>query len=127
MILSNCTKADIDKALEAVNRVFGGNIRIKNYCQLSGTGLRHRVTLRVIDSHGDGAHLSRYMEAFGHKARHTISACWHVHGKFFDNLPHRTKITSMGKVTMAGDLWNDFNVGSVLYPIYASDSCECGA
>jgi len=126
MIISNCTKKDIDQALDITNQEFNNNIRLNNYQQLSGTGLRHRVTLRVKDSHGSGAHLSRYMEPFGHKPRRTISACWHVHGTFFDALPYGTKIYTGGKLHMAGDLWDNFNIGSTIYPIFASDSCNCG-
>lgn len=125
MILSNCTKDDIDKALAKVNEEFDHNIRLNNYQQLSGTGLRHRVTLRVWDSHGSGAHLSKLMVSYGHKVRHTISACWHVHGRFFDTLPYDTRITTKGKPFMAGDIWDDFNIGSVIYPVYASESCDC--
>lgn len=125
MILSNCTKQDIDKALADVNGEFDGNIRLNNYQQLSGTGLRHRVTLRVPDSHGKGVHLSPHMEAFGHKPRHTTSACWHAHGRFFDALPYGTRIRTNGKVIMAGDMWDDFNIGSRMFPIHASESCEC--
>lgn len=123
MILSNCTKGDIDQALATANWNFNDNIRLNNYKQLSGTGLRHRVTLRVIDSHGEGAHLSRSL--FGKKARHTTSACWHVHGCFFDALPHGTKISNRGKLFMAGDMWDDFDIGSVIHPIFASESCNC--
>jgi len=125
MILSNCTKDDIDGALDSVNQKFNGNIRLNNYHQLSGTGLRHRVTLRVIDSHGNGAHISRRMEIFGGKPRHTTSACWHVHGHFFDALPYGTRITSGGRVFNAGDMWGDSIGGSVMCPLYASDSCNC--
>jgi len=124
MILSNCTKDDIDGALDSVNQKYKGNIRLNNYQQLSGTGLRHRVTLRVIDSKGEGAHISRHMEIFGGKPRHTTSACWHVHGHFIDAL-YGTKITSGGRVFNAGDMWSDFNAGSVMFPLYASDSCNC--
>jgi hypothetical protein len=127
VILSNCTKEDIDKALAEVNREYDNNVRLNNYAQLSRTGLRHRVTLRVLNSHGSGAHLSRSMEAFGRKARHTTSACWHVHGAFFDALPYGTRIFSRGKVRMAGDMWDDMNIGSIMYPVYASESCECGS
>lgn len=126
MILSNCTKQDIDKALGVVNDEFDNNVRLNNYQQLSRTGLRHRVTLRVIDSKGEGAHISRHMEPFTGKSRRTTSACWHVHGRFFDALPYGTRITTRGKVVMAGDMWDDFNIGSIMYPIYASESCRCG-
>ncbi len=126
MILSNCSKKDIDHALSAVNQTFSDNVKLNNYQQLSGTGLRHHVTLRVLDYSGSGAHLSRNMEPYGYKARRTTSACWHVHGRLFDALPHGTKITSNGKVTMARDMWDDFSTGSAMYPMYASDSCKCG-
>ena len=123
MILFNCTKADIDKALSIVNEKFSGNVRLNNYQAIRLDPGSHRVTLRVLDSHGSGAHLSMHM--YTGRSRRTISACWHVHGTFFDALPYGTRIRSNGKVTMAGDMWNDFNVGSTMYPCYASDSCEC--
>jgi len=125
MILSNCTKVDIDHALDSVNQRYEGNIRLNNYQQLSGTGLRHRVTLRVNDSHGKGAHISRSMEVFGGKPRRTTSACWHVHGHFFDTLPYGTKITSGGRVFNAGDMWSNFDVGPVMHPMVANESCNC--
>ncbi len=127
MIISKCSKADIDYAIIEVNARYNQNIKLNNYECLNGIGTRHRVTLRVLDSHGPGAHLSRAMEAWGHHARRTTSACWHIHGQFFDALPSGTKIQSRGITLRAGNHWLDFNVGSIMYPVYASESCLCEA
>ena len=141
-MIINATHEDIQKALDLTNKEFDNNIEFNNFQRLSDT--RHRVTLRVKESHGKGARLASYQSALYRKKdcdifrmteddyqwglkhrRHLINACWHVHGTFFDNLPVGTKINTRGNITYAGDQWEDFNIGSQMFPYYMSEACEC--
>jgi len=129
MRIRKCTHNDLFIALEKVNEKFAGNI-----CFADGTPHRYanrdkdwRVRLGVHDSRGIGAKISiRYFGLEGEQhLRRSHSACWHVHGHFFDALPTGTSIQSRGETIHAGDDWVDFNVGSRMYPVYASESCLC--
>lgn len=63
------------------------------------------------------------------KRRRIASACWHVHGHFFDALYGVNKkavIVSRGnKITNDYGNWEDTNIGSQMYPYYFSDACNC--
>ena len=118
MIISNCKLKDIDKSLAEVNKRFGGNVRLRNYEVLNLMRTRHRLTLRVNNSRLPGAKL-------GPSGRHTVSACWHVHGYFFDNLPPDTIIKALGRTIRPGDPWEDMEIGSIMYPRYFSEACNC--
>jgi hypothetical protein len=80
-------------------------------------------TLRVKDSKGKGA--SRSLGD-----RRTISACWHVHGHFFEELfelkPEAT-VVSNGKTKITKDnVWeNDQKVGGTYIYQWKSTLCEC--
>lgn len=120
-----CTYEQLQSALSKVNENYDGNIEFKD-----GTperqGKAWRVRLGVKDSKGPGAHLSiRYWFSGQQHLRRSNSACWHVHGEFFDALPEGTSIRTRGETTHAGGGWNDFNVGSMMFPVYASESCLC--
>jgi len=70
----NCTKKQIEKALDLTNRIFDDNIKWNRFNQDSKNCFT--VTLKVKDSSGKGA-----LE--GYSGNRTISACWHVWGTFF--------------------------------------------
>lgn len=136
MIIST-TKENILLALTKANEKFDNNLTFNNFQRLSDT--RYRITLKVKDSHGKGARLASYQmqldswhnptnfdEAW-RKRRHLISACWHAHGTFFDNLPEGTKIQTREVITYAGDAWQDFDIGSKMFPYYASEACDCNS
>jgi len=88
------------------------------------------VTLRVKDSHGKGAKLSYPNPSTG-RQRHLINACWHVHGYFFEALLEINEnivIKTAGRtVDKNGGNWHDWNIGSMMYPMYYSEACDCGA
>lgn len=117
MIISNCTQEEIETALKKVSKKFGNNIIFKGF---TPEGKRFRVTLKVKDSKGLGARR-------GITGRRMISACWHVHGHFFDALPKKAVIRSASFVVCPGDDWNDFNAGSTMAPVYMSELCGCSA
>ena len=125
MIIKNVSGEDLSKALAKVNEKYDNNVIWNNYQK---EGNRFRVTLRVIDSHGKGARLSQSTTSKGNR-RHLISACWHIHGDFFDELLNinqnaiiQTSITTIDK---HGGNWTDRNIGSMINPLYYSEACEC--
>lgn len=85
-------------------------------------GTRYAVTLKVKDSHGKGAKI-------GYSGRHTVNACWHVHGDFFDALldlnPEIVIKTLNRTIDKKGGNWHDWNIGSIMYPRFYSEACEC--
>jgi len=121
-MIINATHEDIQKALTQANQELDNNLEFNNFQRLSDT--RHRVTLRVKSSKGKGARLGQSITNRGNR-RHLINACWHAHGTFFDSLPEGTKIQAAGIVTHPGEDWQDRNIGSIIYPLWFSEACDC--
>ena len=119
MIISNTSQQDLNNALALTNKKFGGNIIWNNFQKLSDK--RFRVTLKVKNTKGPGTHFSQSMGRF----RRTASACWHVHGTFFDALNPDAKIYTAGQWIKPGSEWKDRDVGSNMYPAHMSEGCEC--
>jgi len=124
MLIKNVTESELEKALELVNEKYGDNVIWNRFEKV---GKQFRVTLRVKNSHGPGARLG---QTFGDsKPRHLISACWHVHGDFFDALfsvnSDAVVKTSRQTITKNNGNWEDWNIGSIMYPLYYSEACEC--
>lgn len=118
MIIKNATLTEIYHALELANGDFGDNLSFKSF---EPEGRHYRVTLAVKSSRGPGAHTS-------FRGRHTASACWHAHARFFDFLPEDAEIISSyygKKVMHPGEKYEDFEIGSMMYPMMASEACEC--
>jgi hypothetical protein len=121
MKLSHGTQDDLKMALEMINKRYNDNI-IFNRFDNAG------FTLRVKNSKGPGARL--HIDRYAGKERRSISACWHVHGDFFDALfeinPKAVIRTGNKKITAQAGNWEDWNIGSTMYPVYYSESCLCG-
>jgi hypothetical protein len=136
MKATNCKWEELQEALKEVNKKYDNNIRFNpdnNGCQ--------RFTLRAkIKSERETnkgcsisvySMMSRYSNFIGKKQnkRYTGSACWHVHGDFFDALfkiNQDAVIWSRGlKIDKNYGNWENYNIGSILYPVYASDCCDC--
>ena len=128
MKYTHCTMSDLQRALEKVNEKYEGNIAFN---RLDTRGF----TLRVTDSKGPGHRLGfppykgSGMGNDWDKRKRMVSACWHVHGDFFDALfeiNYNARITSRGKTIDSGQgNWEDFDIGSIMCPYYASEACEC--
>ena len=120
MIARNCTEADLKKALDMVNIKYSGNVIFKRLDFPT-------FTLRVQDSSGPGARL--HYQPWAGRERRGISACWHVHGDFFDCLfninPGSYVLSSGRKITKDEGNWIDWNIGSIMYPFNYSQSCHC--
>lgn len=150
MIARNCTEADLREALRRINETedynnlygpsgnFEGNIRFK---RLEKNGRGFTFTLSVHESVRRGTHKgesapgSRINAVSG---RHIAAACWHAHGRFFSALfdvnpgarvfssfYRRANGTYEGWITKDGGNWVDGQIGSLMYPVMMSESCEC--
>jgi len=124
--IRNVTKEELERALNMTNEKFDNNIIFNNFEAMNQKGNAYRVTLRVRDSHKKGSRLST-------QNRHLINACWHVHGHFFDYLIQinpkaviqtcKSKIYKVGNETIGN--WEDYNIGSMIEPLYYSEACGC--
>lgn len=131
MLAKNTTIEQLEKALQTINQRYDNNIYWNRAPEPIGKQIR--FTLRVKSSKGKGAKLS--YSAYSN-TRRTSSACWHVHGDFFDALLEiepKAIITSKGNLlkiyrdntgTIQGN-WRDWNVGSIAFPVMYSESCLC--
>lgn len=118
MLIRNVSLLDLETALGDTNDAFENNVIWNRSPEPVGKGFR--LTLRVKDSKGAGARRSN-------AGRRLVSACWHVHGTFFDNLPEGAAIRT-GEITVhPHEDWQDRNIGSMFQPLMHSDACECGA
>ena len=121
MLIKGAYGHEICKALEETNKIYQNNIEFGRFEYLGQTRDgrdKWRVRLRVKDSKGPGARR-------GMTGRRTVAACWHVHGVFFDHLPEGVEIEAAGRRFHAGDRWQDIQVGSILYPCWMSELCDC--
>ena len=125
MIARNISQADLDAALAAVNRIFMRNIIWNRKPQaLNKRGDAFRFTLRVKDSKRAGARR-------GHTGRRMVSACWHVHGHFFEALIAQNPdavifAAGSGRIDRNGGNWHDRNIGGWVNELMYSEACDCG-
>ena len=119
MIFKNVTAEELTQALDIVNKKFDNNVTFYMHRESKNA---IRMCLRVIDSHKKGAKL-------GFSGRHTINACWHVHGYYFEALlsinPKAVIKTVISTITLDGGNWTDKNIGSLFNPLMYSEACEC--
>ena len=83
MIARECTVKDLRAALVSGNKKYKRNVEFNRAPEAQGKG--YRFTLRVKDSKKPGHRLGFENPSTG-KQRRMTSACWHVHGDFFDAL-----------------------------------------
>jgi len=137
MLVKNATIYQMNLALTKLNKKYDDNIIWNRAPEYKGGQLQ--FTLRVKSSKGKGARINKHCEMFGKPPRRSVSACWHVHGDFFDILlyiepeaiikssmnPRAIVIYKDSTGTVIGN-WQDWNIGSCMYPIRYSESCLCG-
>jgi len=120
-MIIKCNRQDIENALNKANEEFDNNLKFKRFEFIGYTRdkiEKNRVTLTVKSSRDKGGRR-------GFSGKRVAAACWHAHGTFFDNLPLGTEISANGSTFYAGDRWVDGNIGSLYYPMYYSEACEC--
>ena len=119
MHATHSTVEDLIATLAVINQRYFDNIRFYENPQRDRGGIHFR--LKVNNSKGIGSAFSR--------TKHTGSACWHVHGHFFEELfkinPTAKVISAKSKITKGYGNWEDYNVGSQAEPLYASEACGC--
>lgn len=131
MYFKNTTIEQMQKALKIVNKKYENNI---TFNRLEQSGNRIIATLRVKNANvkngtvkGRKLNQSYLMYHCGMKSNG--SACWRVHGEFFEalfSLNGSVEISSSGKfITAYAGNWQDWNIGSIMNPLYYSEACEC--
>lgn len=119
MRVNHVTHDDMSKVLRVINKKYNNNVIWNRYEQ---KGNQIHFTLRVRDSKKAGHRVS-------YAGRRIPSACWHVHGDFFDalfNIAPDAVVYSRGiTVTKGYSNWMDWNCGSKLIPFFMSEACGC--
>lgn len=119
MLVKNVSVQEMKNALAILNGIYENNVEWNNF-QIEGENIR--FTLKVSNSKKKGHRLGRH-------GRKMISACWHVHGNFFDillDINPKATIKSLNRtIDVNGGNWEDWNIGSVIYPMWYSNACEC--
>ena len=125
MKATKCTANDLQMALDRVNEKYDSNIRFN-----PDSDLPERFTLRVNGKGKGSAYSQAYVMGLEWaKKRRTGSACWHVHGHFFEELlkvnPEAVIKSASGTIDINGGNWIDRNIGSIYSPLYYSEACDC--
>ena len=121
MIIKNATRKEIDNALLKANTQFDNNLKFKNIDFVGYTrekNEKYRVTLSVHNSKNPGSRI-------GHSGKRVAAACWHAYGTFIDALPKVAEVEANGRIISPGDMWYDWNIGSMYQPLFYSEACDC--
>ena len=114
------TKEQLFSCLDELNTQYESNIKLKR-CEYKGKYLH--FTLRPVNSSKRGAKYNIQSD------RRVYACCWHVHGDLFDIILRKCPdvvIHSRGtQISTQEDNWQDFNVGTIMNPMYASEACRC--
>ena len=115
------TREQLDKALAITNAKYNENITWNRVPEQKGKA--YHFTLRVKSSKGPGHRLGQGLQY------RLTAACWHTHGDFFEALlsvePGARIVTAKSIITNEGGNWQDCNIGSMMFPMYYSEACEC--
>jgi hypothetical protein len=125
MKVRGATEQNLQDALYIVNSHYEGNVT------LARDKAFPFFALRVVSLDGPGTTFQRRYDyrTGAETVKRSRSACWHVHGWVFDALftvaPDAIVDSAGTKITRNAGNWTDWNVGSSMFPIDASDQCEC--
>ena len=113
---TNATIDQLKNALAEVNKKYSGNVSFETLEQKT----KNRVSFTLRAKSGlPGSRVS-------HSGRKLPKASWHVHGELFDTLfdiDPEIYILSMGKkITKYSGNWDDTNIGSMVNPVYFSET-----
>jgi hypothetical protein len=120
MYASNCTIGQLQDALEIVNKKYDNQVIWNQEPIHYRNKIKFTLKTKTNVSYGHGISWT---------GRQLSTACWHVHGDFFDflfTIAPDAKIYALGRmITKTKGNWLDFNRGSVVNPRFASELCEC--
>ena len=120
MYAKNCTIEDLWEALNRNNANYNDQVIWNQEPVHTPHGIKFTLKVKTNKSLGHGISFS---------GRQMSTACWHVHGNFFDRLfdvNPNAKVYALGKlITRFGGNWLDRNVGSQANPKLASEMCVC--
>lgn len=141
----------LEQAAAVANRIYNGSILLIGsnaggerapIVKVNRNGVRIRFALRTVSAHGPG-HRLHIQYSWDGRPRHKRShyACWHAHRDvlmaLFDLLPTAkvlsgSRFVNGGRIVYNGkqgflDTYRDTdrNIGSQMFPVYFSESCEC--
>lgn len=117
---------DLEMALAEVNKKYDNNIC---FHPESIGPKKFRLHAKESGVAGTKLHVNSYQMGWTKKPRKSRHACWHAHGHFFEELlkinPEAVIYTGYAKITAEGGNWQDWDIGSMMSPMYASESCNC--
>lgn len=134
----NVSPEVVKASVAAASERYGGNVICDGEPEHTGVTVKSsvRLKLRVKDSAGPGAGIS--IDRFGSTKkgyRRKVSACWHAHrdvlAEIFRACPDARVKSVMADYRGADDFERKFpdtahvNIGSMVYPVAAGDSCLC--
>ncbi len=140
MLIKNTSITELTEALVKVNEKYDGNIKFREIKAQSQVETRFRLTLQVVTTKGPGHRVGytysdlKTRSGKPYKGKRMIYACWHVHGDYFDclfdiNPKVEIRVGGQGKNVVyksKKDNWEDFDVGSRMFPAMLSELCDCG-
>lgn len=113
---TTASKLQVEMAIDAVNEKYGYKLQMRNDKQISKN--RFQFTLRSEKSGIPGS-------CYTHSGRRTVNASWFAHGYFFEELfkidPDVVVWSRNNMITVDRGNWEDYNVGSIFSPVYASE------
>ncbi|MCK5608940.1 hypothetical protein KAR91_44110 [Candidatus Pacearchaeota archaeon] len=129
MIAKNVTRQEMEKALAMVNKKYEDNITWNREPELKGGQYHFTLYTHSVEKPGHRLGWPDYSGQGNGNQRRLRSACWHVHGNFFDALlninPNAVIKSAHATIDINGGNWQDKNMGSQMYPFYFSEACMC--
>ena len=133
MIAKNVTQEQLEKALRMINHNYENNITWNRAPEKVGRQFHFTLYTKSVEGPGHrlGFSHSTWTNKDGshYKQKRMRSACWHVHGDFFDALfalnPDAVIKSAGREINYCEGNWIDWNAGSIAYPILMSYLCEC--
>lgn len=122
MIVAGVSREQLEKAIRMASCHYKGNLKLKDIRPLNTCHDRWRFTITVKSSKGPGASWDPIHD------RRIAAACWHAHREVFQQVfrlaPKACITTCHGKL-YHGTPFEDWNAGSILCPVMASERCHC--
>ena len=117
MKAKNVTVEGLNKALNLCNEMHGYKLIWNRAPEKQGNFLHFTIRSEKSKIHGASVSWS---------GRNSCSASWEAHGHFFecvlDLFPEAEIRTAKATITATGGNWQDFEIGSMMYPMMASEN-----